>query len=177
MKECIKEGCEEIVPKYYVDGNGKKHNCQRRKYCFICSPFGQHNTRNLNTNNNGICKRCGKASQKGKSKCHSCYFYEAKIRKTKKVYNIIGYDCWSCGYNKGYEGRSILEFHHIDPNQKLFQLSTRELVGYSWVRVWKEMQKCVSLCCRCHREHHAGLIPVEKISNIYEERWNKILGS
>jgi hypothetical protein len=175
MRICIKESCENEVPKYFTDDTGKRHNCQRRKYCFKCSPYGEHNTKNLNYKKNSICKTCGKASQKGKLKCYNCYFSEAKKRKIKKVYNLIGYNCWKCNYNKGVKGTSILEFHHINPKTKLFQLSTRELVGYAWDRVFKEMQKCASLCCRCHREYHAGLISNEEIVDIYEKKWGKIL--
>lgn len=175
MRVCVKEGCENEVPKYFTDENKKWHNCQRRKYCFECSPYGERNTRNLNLKKNSICKTCGGPSQKGKSKCYSCYFSEAKKRKIKKVYDLIGYDCWICNYNKGIKSTSVLEFHHIDSKTKLFQLSTRELVGHAWNRVFKEMQKCSSLCCRCHREYHAGLISDEEVLKTYEKRWEEIL--
>ena len=36
------------------------------------------------------------------------------------------------------------------------------------------MTKCVSLCCRCHREFHAGLISREKMYSIYIEKWKEI---
>jgi len=174
MRICKKEGCNNEIPKYYIKKDGKRHNLQRRRYCFECSPFGEHNTRNLDIKRNSICKKCGGVSQKGRSKCYRCYFSETKIKKMKKVYSLIGYFCWKCNYNKGLEGVPVLEFHHIDPKTKLTGLTTRELVGRKWKLIREEMQKCVSLCCRCHREYHAGLIPDKNILKIYEDRWKEI---
>ncbi len=183
MKVCKKDGCENLIPKNFIDKNGKKHSFQRRSFCLECSPFGEHNTRNLNktrryigdTNyGSGVCPYCGGISQTGNHKCFSCYFNERKKKISKKVHSIIGYDCWYCGYNKGELSQAILDFHHVDPKGKLFNLTTRELVGHAWNKVWEEMQKCVSLCCRCHREYHAKLISEKEILRIYKERWEEI---
>ena len=107
-----------------------------------CSPFGKHNTRQLEidsskSKNKGKCPLCGGVSQKGNSKCFKCYFKDRKERMSKKTYELIGYDCWYCGYNKGFDGRSILEFHHLCSDKKLFNLSVRELVGYKWEKFLK----------------------------------------
>lgn len=178
MRVCAKEGCTNRVPKYFIDKDGKKHNCQRRKFCFFCSPFGEHNTIDFNAlENRGICSQCGRPTQKGKynrKKCSTCYFQEKQKRISDKVYRIVGYSCWFCGYDKGNKGQSVLEFHHIDPSKKMFGLSTREFVGKKWKDVFKEMTKCISLCCRCHREFHAGLISKEQIYDIYIKKWKDI---
>ena len=174
MRICQKEQCKNIVPKFFIDEDGKRHNCQRRKFCFICSPYGHHNTKNLNNKNTGICPKCEGSSQKGNSKCYKCYFSEKKERQLKKIYDIIGYNCWLCNYDKGINGSSVLEFHHVDPDNKLFGLTVREFVGKKWEDVWKEMNKCVSLCCRCHREYHAGLISKEEINKLYISKWKNI---
>ena len=66
-----------------------------------------------------------------------------------------GNKCQCCGYNK-YAG--ALEFHHINPNEKDFGISTK---GYtrSWENNKKELDKCVLVCSNCHREIHGGIIP------------------
>jgi hypothetical protein len=177
MKVCAKEGCENKVPKYFVDENGRKHNCQRRKFCLECSPYGQHNTKDLNNfDNRGVCSECGNPTQQGtkRTKCHSCYFNKRQAVISEKVYGIIGYDCWYCGYNKGKLSQSVLEFHHVSPESKKFSLTTREFVGRRWDVVFEEMKKCVSLCCRCHREYHADIIKKEEIMKVYTEKWNSI---
>ncbi len=177
MKICAKKSCNNVVPSKFTDDEGKFHNCQKRKFCFTCSPFGQHNTKDLNNyEDRGKCIKCGKPTQKGykKSKCHSCYFEEKKERRTRKIYDIVGYKCWYCDYGKGFETTSILDFHHMDPNKKLFGISTRNAVGQKWDRIYEEMKKCVVLCCRCHREYHAGLINHRDIEDIYLNKWQKM---
>lgn len=171
---CAKNNCENNVPKYHITEDGKKHNLQKRKFCLECSPYGQHNTRNFNNKHTGICKKCGKTSQNNRSKCYTCFFNERQLRVSKKIYDLVGYGCWKCGYDEGIKAQSILDFHHINPEDKLFGLSTREFVGHTWDKVWLEMQKCVSICCRCHREYHAGIITDEEIKKIYKKRWKKI---
>ncbi len=58
-----------------------------------------------------------------------------------------------CGYEKYAE---VLEFHHRDPSQKDFNVSSK---GHSrsWERVQKEIEKCDLLCANCHRETHAEI--------------------
>lgn len=156
--------CQEI--------EGKIRNFQRRKYCLQCSPFKKNNRKNLEKDyNNKKCIKCGKINKTNKKKCSTCIFYERKEKISKKVYNIIGYDCWKCGYDKGEKGTNILEFHHLDPSMKYFELTSRRLMGKKWEDVWKEMQKCISLCCLCHREYHAGIVTEEEITKIYNQRW------
>jgi hypothetical protein len=164
--------CNNEVPKFYFDKNGKKHNCQRRKYCFICSPFGQHNTIKLEElkNGRGKCKLCGKPVQRNSnsSKCYSCFFNQRQSQMILKVQDIVGDKCWICGYNRTWRN---IAFHHVDKSQKLFGLTTREFVGYKWSRVFIEMQKCVVVCMNCHGEIHDNIISDKEISKLHTEKW------
>ncbi len=58
-----------------------------------------------------------------------------------------------CGYNKC---KSALEYHHLDPSKKEFQLSKAR--SRSIDKIKQEIKKCVLLCANCHREVHAGII-------------------
>jgi ribosomal protein L37E len=165
MRKCKK--CEGEFPKHiWVDG--KKRNLQNRKFCLACSPFGEHNTRDLVGKNGNYkfhteCDQCSRqfnTPQKKRAKCSSCYFNNKLNIRKEKVQEITGCKCWFCGYGKTWRN---LAFHHVDPEEKKFGLSTRELVGYSWVNVFKEMQKCVLCCHNCHGEIHEGLILEEKV--------------
>lgn len=87
-----------------------------------------------------------------------------EIRKKNRVISVVkrrhkikelsieykGGCCERCGYNK-YIG--ALEFHHLDPNEKDFNLSKK---GHcrSWEKVKIELDKCILLCANCHREIH-----------------------
>jgi len=59
------------------------------------------------------------------------------------------------GYSKA---KSALVFHHLDPMQKDFSISSA--TGTSWSKIKIELQRCVLLCNRCHAEVHEGLTEV-----------------
>jgi len=80
-------------------------------------------------------------------------------RKRKKKIKLMavsykGGCCQECGYHKCNDA---LEFHHLDPTQKDFEISGRGM-SRSWEKVEKELDKCVMLCANCHREAHASII-------------------
>lgn len=79
-----------------------------------------------------------------------------KIRELAVAYK--GGSCEKCGYNRCLEA---LEFHHKDPSQKDFSISSK---GYtrSWQRVQQELVKCVMLCANCRRESHAELAALRR---------------
>lgn len=60
--------------------------------------------------------------------------------------------CGICGYNKTV---LALDFHHINPNDKKFGISTWKIK--KWDRVVEEAKKCVLLCSNCHREIHGNI--------------------
>ena len=61
--------------------------------------------------------------------------------------------CSICGYDKS---TAAFDFHHLDPQEKDFEVSSAMT---SWARIVRELDKCVLLCCRCHREVHDGMHP------------------
>lgn len=67
-----------------------------------------------------------------------------------KAVQYAGGRCICCKYNKYPE---VLEFHHRNPEQKLFGIGQRGLTR-SWKKVKKEIEKCDLLCANCHREKH-----------------------
>jgi hypothetical protein len=182
MPKCKK--CNESFPnRLKIDG--KYHVLRSRKYCLICSPFGKHNTKQIELNrypNGGdviICRVCDKPTPtyqtNGWRKCYVCYQREREVRVRDKVHSIVGDACWKCSYSKGKIGRKVLDFHHVDPAKKLFSLHVRNMTNLSWTRIFAEMQKCALLCCRCHREFEVGIISQEEIEKIYTDKWKQIL--
>ena len=57
--------------------------------------------------------------------------------------------CAKCGESRPY----VIDFHHINPNEKRFNISTRA-THYSVNTVREEVKKCVCLCRNCHIEFH-----------------------
>ncbi len=121
------------------------------------------------------CVICGRKKKDKKGNiCYSCQFKKHKKRKLDWFYGVVGETCWKCGYNNGELGRKVLDFHHVNPEEKEMSLTFREVVGHSAKRVLKEAQKCCLLCCRCHREYESGITGKEDIVKIYTECWDKI---
>jgi hypothetical protein len=102
-----------------------------------------------------ICRKHGKAIHiqevSGYYRCWQCrkQFQNAK-RKNRKALLVkqFGNKCNICGYNK-YLG--ALQFHHLDPKSKLFELGVRE-IRRSRSAILAEAKKCILLCANCHTE-------------------------
>jgi DNA-binding CsgD family transcriptional regulator len=82
------------------------------------------------------------------------YKYTKTFRKRMKEKSVEykGGKCIICEYDRCI---SALDFHHIDPSKKDFNLSQN--FCKSWDTIKKELDKCVLLCSNCHREVHEGI--------------------
>lgn len=90
--------------------------------------------------------------KEGGYRCRKCSS-EAVIRRRKKMKRILveehGGVCAICGYSKSINS---LHFHHNDPSEKEFQISTR--LNRSLTKLRKEAKKCILICANCHGELH-----------------------
>lgn len=89
-------------------------------------------------------------------------------RKKAREYLAIAFGgkCTICGYNKTI---AALDYHHIDPKQKDHLLSVAMRNGYAWSKIVQEARKCTIVCCRCHRELHAGTQLPDNYARFNEE--------
>lgn len=95
---------------------------------------------------NPLCKSCKKEYSMQKTQ-------ETRISKRNLKLQLImqkGGCCSKCGYN---EFPAALEFHHVNPSQKEFEISKIK-PDTSQEDIANELDKCILLCCRCHRELH-----------------------
>lgn len=58
--------------------------------------------------------------------------------------------CCVCGESDS----ACLDFHHMDPSQKLFEVGMSP-ARTSKKRMVEEINKCACLCANCHRKYHA----------------------
>ena len=58
--------------------------------------------------------------------------------------------CAKCGDTRGY----VLDYHHINPEDKETNISRMISNRYTLDKVDKEIDKCIVLCANCHREFH-----------------------
>jgi hypothetical protein len=162
MKKCL--NCENIVPtRCTIDG--KLRNLNNRKYCFDCSPFGQHNTKKVHlesaSNPMRICRTCNREYQGGHQKhkdiCDSCRVAEVRKLRKKELIDYKGGKCKICNYNKC---QKALEFHHINPENKKFAIAN---TGITRIEILKEeADKCILVCSNCHVEIHDGSVDINK---------------
>lgn len=114
---------------------------KRRSYCRIC--WNADNRKRWAEKYKG--KEC-----KNRIKRNNI---EAGIRESnkKKLIDMFGGKCQSCGYNKN---QAALEFHHRNPEEKLFDISKKFAIRSEakWLEIVKEAEKCHLLCANCHRE-------------------------
>lgn len=107
--------------------------------------------------NHGISRHYFEKGKYGRWKCCKCNVERAaQTRRTNKLklVELFGGQCTVCGYNRCI---AALEFHHLEPEHKDFGLGRS---GASLPKLIKEAQKCILVCCRCHREIHSGFIHV-----------------
>lgn len=63
-----------------------------------------------------------------------------------------GGKCEHCGYCKS---PAALEFHHLDPSEKDFVISSKvNSTSIKVEEIFEEVEKCALLCSNCHREFH-----------------------
>ena len=90
-----------------------------------------------------------------------------KWRRKVKEYAVkaFGGCCGICGYHKCINS---LHFHHINPEEKEFGLSSMKVSN--WPKIVKELRKCVCLCSNCHGEVEANITQIpESIKRFDEE--------
>jgi Zn finger protein HypA/HybF involved in hydrogenase expression len=77
---------------------------------------------------------------------------QSKIKNKQRREFINEYkskcSCSKCGEIRPY----ILDFHHIDPSQKSFDLG--DATKHSIEKLKLELEKCITLCRNCHSEFH-----------------------
>ena len=95
-------------------------------------------------------------------------YEQQKIRGLKRKIDAInqkGGKCEYCGYNQNI---SALDFHHLDPSTKSFQLDSRHFSNTNLESLQEELDKCILLCANCHREEHNPDYNIDKIHNILQ---------
>ena len=128
MKECPR--CHQIKTLSEF-GNNKRTKDGKQRYCKICQAEFDHNHYLKDVDKH-------KNRRKDNQQKISSWFKEYKQTLA----------CSKCGDNRWY----VLQFHHIDPDQKDFNVS--DLKKRSIKGMLNEIKKCVPLCSNCHTEFH-----------------------
>ena len=138
MKDCTKCRIAKLASEYFVkDKTGRLHS---------------------------QCKLCYKEHRKSYYKQHYATYHEQYLARAKQRragqrleyrQNMIAYmadkSCVTCGESD----IRVLEFDHLDPSLKTFNVSQAVAKGYSWNDVLQEIKKCQLLCANCHKRKTA----------------------
>lgn len=154
--------------------NGELKNVSKRKFCLDCSPYKAHNTRDLTKDigesrfgESRYCPRCKETKNASEfyrrrngtglsSYCIKCSNKESgdRLRRIKQFsIEYLGGKCAICGYDICH---AALHFHHIDPSQKNFAISTHRCFKFESLKA--ELDKCILVCANCHYEIESGII-------------------
>lgn len=104
------------------------------------------------------------------------FMSDCKLVWRKKVRAILaeafGGKCAICGYDKTI---AALDYHHVDSKDKDHLLSKAMKNGYAWYKIIIEARKCALVCCRCHREIHAGVAQLPENYARFNESYSDIV--
>lgn len=126
FKDCCKEGT--ITKKCLICGKEFiiKNKGYTRKYCYDCSP--------------------SYTDDRGATITSIRHAIKQQLVQYK------GGKCEKCGYDKCI---GALQFHHISPDEKDFELASQYNGGHFNIEtLYKEADKCELLCANCHAEEH-----------------------
>jgi len=107
-----------------------------------------------------ICKHHSKTrfifEKRGSYRCKKCRSLAvSKNRRNRKLklVKIHGSKCKICGYKKCIRA---LQFHHLNPNKKSFGIAEKGMC-LSFLKMKKEISKCILVCANCHAEIEHGI--------------------
>lgn len=91
-------------------------------------------------------------------------YYSTKRRVNSRRYRTAGRkfideyksnaSCHFCSENTP----CCLDFHHLDPTKKNFNVSQMKGHAKTVDAIKKEVEKCIVVCSNCHRKIHAGIL-------------------
>lgn len=87
--------------------------------------------------------------------------YERKAAIYQHVQNIKSQ---LCCVDCGQRHPATLQFHHLNSEDKVFNISDAARRGTSLERIKKEMEKCIVLCANCHLIRHYNMRKKNQIS-------------
>jgi len=100
-----------------------------------------------------VCKKCWKIYRRNHYLENKQYYLKKARKYDRKIKNF--YESLKnqkfCKVCKESDYR-CLEFHHIDPKTKKFNISCYK--GHSRKTLLEEIEKCIVLCSNCHKKEH-----------------------
>lgn len=113
------------------------------------------------------CRKCRAAYKKNEYNIKKKQYLKYAINRQNRCeewINSLKTPCVFCGETDPV----CIDWHHIDPSQKSFQISF--IKGKAKEKTLEEMKKCVCVCASCHRKLHAGHLSLEQIGIVVPKK-------
>ena len=97
-------------------------------------------------------ERINKRISKWRKDNHQKLTEQQRVRRqnANNLLTMLRTPCVKCGEKRTW----VIQFHHIDPDEKLFEISCEAIVHKPWETIQEEVGKCACLCANCHTEFH-----------------------
>jgi Zn finger protein HypA/HybF involved in hydrogenase expression len=133
----MKTGTKEYYSEYY-NQNKDEHNARAIEWQSKNKDKASKSVKKWQENNVDKVREYDKLRKREQTKQRRLFVDEYKSNCT----------CKKCGENRTY----VLDFHHVDPSQKSFDLGSATKYGIEKLKL--ELEKCITLCRNCHSEFH-----------------------
>lgn len=140
-----------------ASGRRRRKRCPRCKKLKPAKDF-HVDSANLNNGSQGYCVSCRAAYDRDYRRRTAEARNAARKRKRRELtlwlreYRAeVG--CAHCDEHRA----ACLDFHHLDPEQKLMGVIRMVQYGYSKESILREIEKCEVVCANCHRILHDDL--------------------
>ena len=161
-----------VLEEYIANGESthsiaQKENCGQTNVRYWLRKHGLNTTAypnsQPNVENGRLCKKCsGNLTGKQRFWCSedckdnqnpNTVARQKRVSMERKtlLIEMSGGCCSECGYKKNI---AALQFHHLHPQNKTFNIDARKLSNTRWSSILEEWKKCVLLCSNCHIELH-----------------------
>lgn len=158
LKTCSRCGNDKPVSEYYKDSrceDGLRSVC---KQCWSKRQKAYRSTRKEEISKSGKeyyqknKEKINRRIQKWRMDNHDVLMAK-QSRKREHASALLANlktPCIKCGDERNW----VIQFHHVDPSAKVFEI-TSEAVSYKkWDSILEEAAKCACLCANCHTEFH-----------------------
>ena len=81
-------------------------------------------------------------------------YISSRVKELREWVNTLRTPCIACGESDP----TVIEFHHLNPEEKDFDISRMCGRRASRDRITEEINKCVCLCSNCHKRVHANTL-------------------
>lgn len=127
----------------------------------VCKSCGREKPRSEFPSSGKYTRADGTVTGAIKPDCKTCHNARQRNKQIERFTDVgVIWACVRCGYDKCV---AAIDFHHIDPTEKDFNIASRQCISKE--RLSNEVNKCIVICRNCHAELHDGLWDISDLGD------------